>query len=73
VTPTECPWCHELAVEHDEVDNGVGMQQVGPDGCEACHAVQMDVDEQFYARSVDGRIATAGEVTRGWWRGTEEP
>lgn len=30
-----CPRCGEDA-KADFVDNGVGMQQVGPFGCEAC-------------------------------------
>lgn len=73
MTPTECPWCHELAVEHDEVDVGVGMVQSGPNGCEACHAIEMSYDEQHNACATNGRIASPDEVTRGWWRGTEEP
>lgn len=35
-----CPYCG-TPTEADEVDNGVGMQQVGPRGCPACHAVEI--------------------------------
>ncbi len=34
-----CPNCDE-EMERDEVDNGVGMQAVGPWGCAACHYVE---------------------------------
>lgn len=33
-----CPICGG-PLTHDEVDNGVGMQQCGPDGCDQCQIV----------------------------------
>lgn len=36
---TKCPKCEQIAVA-DFVDNGVGMQQCGPFGCEACGWVE---------------------------------
>lgn len=53
----ECPTCGKIAAA-DFVDNGVGMQQSGPFGCEACGWVEpppteiadlLDVEEGFDA------------------------
>lgn len=35
-----CPRCGG-EVERDEVDNGVGMEAVGPWGCPDCHWVEL--------------------------------
>jgi rubredoxin len=40
----KCPACGLIAVA-DFVDNGVGMQQCGPFGCESCGWVGDDSDE----------------------------
>lgn len=39
-----CPECGQLA-ECDLVDNGIGMQQCGPYGCEPCGWVQESPDD----------------------------
>ena len=39
-----CPNCG-LTATADFVDNGVGMQQVGPFGCEACGWIEPTVAE----------------------------
>lgn len=47
----KCPKCGG-EMECDEVDNGVGMQQVGPYGCPACHYVEDSLqflDDDTYA------------------------
>lgn len=41
----KCPQCG-CECERDEVDNGIGMEAVGPWGCPECHWVQtrMEID-----------------------------
>lgn len=55
-----CPICGQQA-ECDEVDNGVGMQQVGPYGCPDCLWVEGDSDEDTAARvaEMEARAAEA--------------
>ncbi len=56
----ECPYCGSTNVHWDEVDNGVGMQQCGPAGCDDCHSFQIQGDAENY---------TEEERKVGWSKG----
>jgi hypothetical protein len=62
VTNPSCPYCGNEA-DADFMDNGVGMERVGPWGCDKCHAYELDPFLQDVSK------ATPEEKERGWWKG----
>lgn len=61
-TEGRCPFCG-LELTHDTVDNGVGEERCGPDGCDWCCASYLEPASPEYAAA----------VTRGEWTHPKHP